>query len=104
MVYVADRENGRIEKFDLNGKYLGQIHGLGRVFAIKLSGGAVWASIQPFNQPFPAGGWLVKLDGRTGKLLGHLDVPPGGEHSLEVIASGEPLTGWGDRVLWFKPE
>jgi hypothetical protein len=25
VVYVADRENGRIQKFDLNGKFLGEI-------------------------------------------------------------------------------
>jgi 6-bladed beta-propeller len=105
MVYVADRENGRIEKFGLDGKFLGEIDGLGRTYSIKLVGDAIWAGMAPFNLPTGASGWLVKIDAKTGRLLGHLNVD--GEHVLhgvEVTAAGEPITTAGDHVIWFKPE
>ncbi len=40
-VYVADRENGRVEKFDLQGKYLGKIDQLGRCYALAFTQGAL---------------------------------------------------------------
>lgn len=103
-VYVADRENGRIEKFNLDGKFLGEIDRLGRVYSIKLAGNVLWAGMAPLNLPTGAPGWLVKLDARTGRILGHLDVD--GEHVLhgvELTAAGEPITTADDHVLWFKP-
>jgi len=103
VIYVADRENGRIETFDLDGRFLGEITGLGRVYSLKLVGGVLWAGMAPLNLPTGAPGWLVKLDAKTGKMLGHLDVD--GEHVLhgvEVTASGEPITTAGDQVMWFK--
>jgi hypothetical protein len=36
VVYVVDRENERIEKFDLGGHYLGEVDGLGRVYSLAL--------------------------------------------------------------------
>ena len=104
IVYVADRENGRIEKFDLDGNFRGEISHLGRVFSVKLAGNALWATIQPFNQALTSGGWVVKLDRKTGRMLGHLDVPAAGGHSVAVTPSGEPLTTLGDQLLWFKAE
>jgi sugar lactone lactonase YvrE len=102
-VYVADRENGRIEKFSLDGKFLGEIDGLGRTYSIKLAGNVLWAGMAPLNLPTGAPGWLVKLDARTGKILGHLDVD--GEHVLhgvELTAAGEPITTADDHVIWFR--
>ncbi|HEY3990027.1 MAG TPA: 6-bladed beta-propeller [Acidobacteriaceae bacterium] len=101
-IYVADRENGRIEMFDLDGNFLGEMPHLGRVVSLQLAGNALWATIQPFNQPLTSGGWIVKLDCKTGKMLGHLDVPETGGHSVAQMPSGEPLTTVGDELLWFK--
>jgi sugar lactone lactonase YvrE len=101
-IYIADRENGRIEKFDLDGKFLGQIAGLGRVFSLKLAGSVLWATIQTFNQPLTSGGWIVKLDRSAGLILGHLDVPERGGHSVEQMPTGEPLTTLGNGLLCFK--
>jgi len=102
-IYVADRENGRIEKFDLNGKFLGEITHLGRTYSLKLADGALWASMGPFNQPPGSPGWVVKLDPKSGKILGHLDVPEErGGHSIEQMPSGEPLITLGNELLWFK--
>ena len=102
-VYVADRENSRIEKFDLDGNFLGEIPYLGRIYSLKLVGGVLWASMGPFNQPPGSPGWVLKLDRNTGKILGHLDVlEPRGAHSIEQTPSGEPLITLGNELLWFK--
>ncbi len=102
-IYVADRENGRIQKFDLNGNFLGEIDHLGRTYSLKLTNGALWASMGPFDQPPGAPGWVVKLDPRTGKILGYLDIPEErGGHALELTPSGEPLITLGNELLWFK--
>jgi hypothetical protein len=102
-VYVADRENGRIEKFTLDGAFVGEFDNLGRTYSLKLSGNALWAGMQPLNEPTGAAGWVVKLDRKTGRILGHLDVTEkGGLHSVEVMPSGEPLTNLSNQVLRFK--
>jgi streptogramin lyase len=103
VVYVADRENGRIQKFDLNGKVLGEIPGLGRTYSLKLAGNVLWAGMQQLNEPTGAPGWVVKLDRNTGKMLGHLDVADkGGLHSMEQTASGEPITVLANQLMWFR--
>ncbi len=102
-IYVADRENGRIQKFDLDGKFLGEISHIGRVYSLKLAGNALWAGVQPLNQPTGSAGWLVEFDRKTGKMLGHLDVPQAhGLHSVEQMPSGEPLTTLDKGLLWFR--
>lgn len=103
IIYVADRENGRIETFNLQGNFLGEIASLGRVYSFKLTHGALWASMGPFDQPPGSPCWVVKLDPQSGKILGHLNVPEErGGHSLEVMPSGEPVITLGNEILWFK--
>ena len=105
IIYVADRENGRIEEFDSSGKFLGEIAHLGRVYSFKLIGGALWVSMGPFDQPPGSPCWVVKLDPDSGMMLGHLNVPEErGCHSLEVMPSGEPLITLGNQLLWFKKQ
>ena len=103
-IYVADRENGRIEEFNLRGRYLREIAGLGRIYSLKLAGDAVWASMGNFDQaPGSGRAWVVKLDRKTGRLLGHIDVPESrAGHDLELMPSGEPVITLGDGLLWFQ--
>jgi len=102
-LYVADRENGRIERFDRTGRFLGEIAGLGRVYSIRLDGDAIWAGVQPLEQPTGSPGWVVKLDRKTGAILGHLDVAEAkGLHCIELSPAGEPVITLGDQLLWFK--
>jgi DNA-binding beta-propeller fold protein YncE len=59
LVYVADRENGRIQRFDSTGHYLGEWNTVGKAFSVRLRDGAVWAGIQPKSVPNGSSGWLL---------------------------------------------
>src|SRR6185437_12048468 len=85
IIYVADRENGRIEKFNLEGNFLGEIANLGRTYSLKLGpNGTLWAGVQPLNVGTGAPGWIVKLDRKSGRVLGYVPVTDkGGLHSVE---------------------
>lgn len=78
-IYIADRENGRIKEFDLDGKFLGEISYLGRIYSLKLVGSVIWASMQPFNEPPGSPGWIVQFDCKTGKMMGHPMFPKRGD-------------------------
>ena len=101
VIYVADRENGRIQRFSLEGRYLGEWSNLGKTFSLRLSGGALWIGTQPRDQPNGAPGWLIKIDRRTGAVLGYVEST--GHHSVEATGDDELLTGTRpDKVLWFR--
>jgi hypothetical protein len=101
VIYVADRENGRIERFTLDGKYLGEWN-IGKTYSLKLVGDALWAGMHPVDEPTASPGWLVKLDRKTGAILGYVTVPEkSGLHSVEVTSSGEPMTVVANHVMWF---
>ena len=101
IIYVADRENGRVQKFNLDGKYLGEWP-LGRTYSVRASGGAIWATMQPIDMPVPSPGWIVKRDRKTGKVMG--SVESNGLHSVTVTKSEQILTGVTsqNKVLWFR--
>jgi streptogramin lyase len=104
ILYVADRENGRIEKFDLDGKFLGEIPNLGRTYSLKLgANGTLWAGMQPLNEPAGSPGWVVELDRKTGKILGYVPVTETRAlHSVEEGGEDQPMTDVGNKVVWFK--
>lgn len=100
-LFVADRENGRIQRFTLDGKYLGEFAGLGKTFSVTAAGGALWIGTQPREEPNGAPGWIMKLDRKTGRILGVVE--SSGHHSVSVTAEGEIFTGVRpDRLLWFR--
>lgn len=91
-VYVADRENGRIQRFDMEGKYLGEWSEFGKTFGLTLAGGAMWLSTIP-RGPNNVPGWLMKVDASTGKVLGYVD--SNGNHGMDVMPDGDLLLGPG---------
>jgi hypothetical protein len=103
IIYVADRENGRIEEFDLKGKFAGEIDQLGRCYSLKLDHGVLWASASPMGEDPGAPGWLLKLDPVSGKLLGHIAIPEQyAGHAIDVLPSGEPVVTVGNGLLTFE--
>lgn len=102
IVYVADRENGRIEEFNMQGRFLKEIDLLGRCNSLKLVDGTLWASISSLAEDPGSPGWLVKLDPQSGKILGHLEVPEQHEgHQIDILGSGEPIVTAGNGPLLF---
>jgi hypothetical protein len=75
VLYVGDRENGRIEKFDLDGKFLGEISNLWRIYSLQLgTHGTLCAAMSQFYEPPGSPGWIVKLDRSSGRILGYINV------------------------------
>jgi DNA-binding beta-propeller fold protein YncE len=104
VIYVADRENGRIERFDLQGKYLGEWSQYGKTFGLKLDKGAIWLSSIP-RGPNGVPGWLIKLDRKSGDILGYLD--SSGNHGMDVLPNGELIStspGRDELPQWFRPK
>jgi DNA-binding beta-propeller fold protein YncE len=104
IVYVADRSNGRIQRFDLEGKYLGEWNHLGKTFSVEAGpDGALWIGTHERSVINEAPGWIVKVDRKTGKVLGQ--VPSEGLHSITLSREGEIFTGsrqYRDQVLHFR--
>jgi DNA-binding beta-propeller fold protein YncE len=102
IIYVADRENGRIQRFDLQGKYLGEWAQYGKTFGLKLDKDAIWLSSIP-RGPNGTPGWLIKLDRKTGNLLGYVDSIA--NHGMDVLANGEVIStspARGEMPQWFR--
>lgn len=102
ILYVADRENGRIQRFTLDGKFLSQWTHLGKTFSLKVAPtGELWLGTQPHDVANGVECWLVKVDRKTGKILGAIPSP--GHHSIDLTAQGQPMTGARpNRVLLFR--
>jgi hypothetical protein len=88
VIYVADRENGRIQRFDRNGTFLGEWTQYGKTFGLELAGDALWLSTIP-RGPNSAPGWLIRIDRHTGALGGY--VSSEGNHGVAVMKSGDLL-------------
>lgn len=105
VIYVADRQNGRIQRFDLDGKYLGEWGHLGKTFSITAGpDGNLWIGTHARNVINEAPGWLVNVDRKTGKVLGYVESP--GLHSVDAVRKEEVLSDPGrgnlNRVLWHR--
>lgn len=103
IIYVADRLNARLQRFDLDGKYLGEWGHLGRVTAVTFRDGNLWIGTQSNSESNESDGWHMKIDRKTGKILGYV-VSGRSHHVLNVMKSGEMLAGARpDIVWWFHP-
>jgi streptogramin lyase len=96
IVYVADRENGRIQRFDRSGTFLGEWSQYGKTFGLTLADDAMWLSTIP-RGPNSAPGWLIKVDRASGKLLGYVE--SAGNHGMDVMANGDLLQAPGPDLI-----
>ena len=93
VIYVADRENGRIQRFNLDGEFIGMWSDYGKTFGLHVTKGVVWIVTQQRNEPNASPGWLMKIDSQTGELLGYVNV--GGVHGIAVTDGGDVLVSPG---------
>ncbi len=100
IVYVADRNNARLQRFNLEGKYLGEWNHLGKVTTVAFRGGALWVGTQLRTVPNEADGWHLKLDRRAGKVLGYA-ASGRSHHILNLNKRGELLSGARPDVAWW---
>lgn len=100
IVYVADRNNARVQRFNLAGRYLGEWNHLGKVTTVAFRGGALWIGTQLRTVPNEADGWHLKLDRGTGKVLGYA-VSGRSHHILNLNKRGELLSGARPDIAWW---
>lgn len=93
VIYVADRENARVQRFDREGRYLGEWAQYGKTFGLKLTNDALWLAAQPRDEPNLSPGWLIKINPFSGELLGSVEVT--GVHGMDVMPNGNLLVGPG---------
>ena len=96
IIYVADRENGRIQRFDRSGKFLGEWTQYGKTFGLVLDGDALWLSTIP-RGPNSAPGWMIKINRDNGGLMGYVDSQ--GNHGMAVMPNGELLLAPGPEQI-----
>jgi DNA-binding beta-propeller fold protein YncE len=107
-MYVADRENGRIQRFDLTGKFLGEWDGFGKPMTLafgpddSLVVGTGYQNAKGQSPPWLA--WVIKIDRKTGKALGYVEV--GDDAHAEEAIGPDILTGGEtahvSAVHWFR--
>jgi DNA-binding beta-propeller fold protein YncE len=85
-IYVADRENGRLQWFDMQGKFLGQRRYGGQFYNVTFDkDGQLWASVHPKGVSLDEEFHVVKIDLATGRILGRVE---GRSHELGIGFDG----------------
>ena len=100
VIYVADRNNARLQRFDLAGKYLGEWTHLGKVTTVAFRDGALWVGTQYRHEPNEADGWHLKVDRVTGKILEYV-VSGRSHHVLNINRRGQLLSGARPDIAWW---
>lgn len=98
-LYVADRENGRLQKFDQKGKLLGEWTYGGQVYTVAFSpNGELYGATHSKDVPLDNEFHVVRIDQASGKILGKFEVR---SHELAVMPDGTllPATRGGQLVL-----
>ncbi len=98
-LYIADRENGRLQWFDLDGKFLGQWKYGGQLYNVAFNAaGEMYVSTHPKRISLDDEFDVVKVDPATGKMLGRLQVR---SHHLAIGPDGTlfPATRSGQLLL-----
>lgn len=100
ILYVADRNNARLQRFTLEGKYLGEWTHLGKVTTVAFRDGALWAGTQLRSEPNEADGWHVKINRKTGAIMEYA-VSGRSHHILNINRQAELLAGARPDIVWW---
>jgi hypothetical protein len=89
---VADRENGRLEWFDKDGKYLGEKKFGGQLYSVAHSpSDDLYVGTHPRDvATFGEDSFIFRFDPKSGKILGKIEAPA---HQLSVAPDGTLLPG-----------
>jgi len=101
-LYIADRENGRVQWFDQSGRYLGEWDYGGQLHSLAFSRtGAFYAVLHPKDAAPDRESYVVQIDLATGKIVGKLETR---SHELSVAPDGTLLPATRDsHLVLFKP-
>ena len=93
ILYVADRENGRLQWFNLDGKFLGEKHFGGQLFSVAIGAkGDIYVGAHARGVDYDKDSPIFKFDPKTGKMLGRVE---GIAHQLGLGADGSLYPGTG---------
>jgi hypothetical protein len=100
-LYIADRENGRVQRFTSDGRYLGMWEYGGRLFSVAFgTQDDLYLTVRSKLSPADADGWLVRVDKNTGRVLGRIESPV---HLISSAPDGSIFIGTNNGgVLVFK--
>lgn len=101
-VYVADRGNGRLQWFDPQGKFLGELKYGGELYNVTFNqAGDLYVSTHVKGVPLDTEFNMVKIDPVSGKMLGRFEVR---SHQLSAAPDGTLLPGTrSGELLLFRP-
>lgn len=101
-LYVADRQNGRLQWFDQSGVFLGEWKYGGQFYTVAFSEqGEFYAATHPKGVPLDEEFNVVKIDLATGKILGKFGVRA---HELSVAPDGTLLPATrSSQLVFLKP-
>jgi len=102
-VYVADRENGRLQWFDQSGRYLGEWNYGGQFYAVVFgASGEFYASTRQRDVSRGEQDNVIRIDLGSGKILGKFGVYG---HELGMTPDGTllPASGTRSQLLLLKP-
>lgn len=91
-IFVADRENGRVQWFDPEGTYLGEKHFGGQLFSAQVgANGMVYVGTHGRGTPgYDVDSNVFEFDPKTGKIIGRVETFA---HQLTVGADGSLYPG-----------
>lgn len=95
-LYVADRENGRVQWFDASGNFLGEKQVGGRLYSIAVRpDGRIYLGAGAKSPDRAAGANVFRFDPRTGVIDGRMEIIA---HETEIGADGAIYAGHGEAI------
>lgn len=88
IVHVADRENGRVQRFTLDGKWLGESLVGGKPFTVAVARGELWIDVRVVDAANVVRPTAMRAN-KDGVLTGLIPAPGG--HGLAVSGDGPQL-------------